>query len=191
MSPVVEVTIESIAAAIVLWSIWLAAAENIWYYPTGIVSLVMYTWIYANAHLYAETGLQLVCIGLMIYGWYEWLHGGKDRHELPIAWTPRRAWTWIVISGVALSAVVTWVQHRYTNNPAPLVDSSIAAWSIVAQLMTARKWIESWLFWIVINIVSIALYLNRHLYPTTVLYIGLLLLAIKGWIDWRKSLASA
>jgi nicotinamide mononucleotide transporter len=191
VSPQVAIAIETVAAIITLWSIWLAAKEDIWYYPTGIISLLMYTWVYFRAHLYAETGLQLICLALMIYGWYEWLHGGAHREELPVSPTPKLAWIWIVISGLALSALITFTQHRYTNNPAPLVDSSIAAWSIVAQLMTARKWIECWIFWMVINVVSIALYLNRHLYPTAALYVALLILAVKGWIDWRKSFASA
>ena len=67
---------ELIAVVITVTSIWLATRENIWYYPTGLVALVMYTWVYFSAKLYAESVLQVVCFGLMVYGWYEWLHGG-------------------------------------------------------------------------------------------------------------------
>jgi len=89
-----------------------------------------------------------------------------------------------------------WVQLTFTDNPNPYVDSSLFAWSLVAQWMTARKWLENWLLWIVINTVSVPLYIVRwrhgaHLGLTAILYVGLWLLAIKGYRDWRRSLVSA
>ena len=182
---------EWVAAIITLVSIWLATVENILYWPTGLVSLVMYTWIYFTFHLYGEALLQVICFGLMLYGWYEWLHGGKDRQELPVSRTPRRAWPALIATGILGSAVVGVLMHRYTNNPAPWRDASILVFSLVAQLMTARKWLANWAFWIVINIVSIVLYLERKMYPTAALYVALLGLAIYGYWKWKKSLASA
>jgi nicotinamide mononucleotide transporter len=183
--------IEIFAAAITAVSIWLAARQNVWYYPTGIVSVILYGWIYVGARLYAEAGLQAVWFLLMIYGWYEWLHGGEKATELRVSRTPRRAWAGILFAAVVMSAFIAMIQHRFTDNPAPLVDSSIAAFSIVAQFMTARKWIENWLFWIVINVFAVVLYIDRALYPTAVLYAVLLILGIKGYFEWRRSLASA
>jgi nicotinamide mononucleotide transporter len=183
--------IEIVAAAVTVVSIWLAARQNVWYYPTGIVSVVLYGWIFAAARLYAEAGLQAVWLALMIYGWYEWLYGGEHHGVLRVTRTPRSMWFGIVFAGVMMSLLVTLLQMRYTTNPAPLVDSSIAAFSIVAQAMTAKKWIESWLFWIVINVVAVALYVSRGLYPTALLYAILFILGIKGYFDWRRSLASA
>lgn len=179
------------AAAVTLVSIWLATKEHVAYYPTGIVSVVLYTWMYFTARLYAESGLQLVWLALMIYGWYEWLHGGAGHGELPVSRTPPRMRIVAVVAGAVLTAAIAAVQHRYTNNPAPLVDSSIAAWSIVAQWMTARKWLGNWPLWTAINVAAVALYLNRALYVTAALYVGLFALGIKGWVDWRRSLASA
>jgi nicotinamide mononucleotide transporter len=184
-------SIEWTAAIITAYSIWLATKENVWYWPTGIVSLVLYTWTFYKAHLYGEAGLQIVCLGLMIYGWYEWLRGGENRTELPVSKTPRRAWIGIFGSGLLITASLTLVMRHYTDNPAPLVDASVTSFSIVAQIMTARKWLENWIFWIVINVVSIFLYVNRKLYPTAVLYVVLLVLAIAGYRQWKRSLASA
>lgn len=182
---------EIVAAAITIVSIWLATKENIWYYPTGLVALAMYTWLYFAAKLYAESLLQVICFGLMVYGWYEWLHGGKNRTELPVTRTPPWAWAAGITAGLLVSAITIAVQLRYTDNPAPYVDSSLLAWSLVAQWMTARKWIENWILWILINTVSVPLYVARDLKVTALLYAGLWLLAFLGYREWRRSLVAS
>ena len=179
---------ELTAAVITAVSIWLATRENIWYYPTGVVALVMYTWLFFQAKLYAESLLQVVCLVLMIYGWYEWLHGGVHKTELPVTRTPRWAWLSGVASGVIGSAGVIALQLRYTDNPNPYVDSSLLVWSLVAQWMTARKWIENWILWVIINTISVPLYVVRSLWITAVLYTALWVLAILGYRQWRKTL---
>ena len=183
--------IEIVAAVITAFSIWLATKENIWYWPTGIVSLVLYTWTFYQAKLYGETILQIICLGLMIYGWYEWLHGGEQREELPVSWTPKRAWAPLLVTGVAGTVGVALLMRRFTDNPAPWVDAGILVFSLVAQLMTARKWIENWILWVIINVISVYLYIDRKLYPTAVLYVVLLILAVVGYRKWKRSLASA
>ena len=179
---------ELTAAVITAVSIWLATRENIWYYPTGVVALVMYTWLFFQARLYAESVLQVVCLVLMIYGWYEWLHGGTHKTELPVTRTPRWAWLWGIASGLAGSAIVIAVQLRYTDNPNPYVDSSLLVWSLVAQWMTARKWIENWILWVLINTITVPLYVTRELWITAVLYTALWVLAILGYRQWRRTL---
>jgi nicotinamide mononucleotide transporter len=126
----------------------------------------------------------------MIYGWRQWLHGGKGKTELPVTRTTKWGWVVVLSLGIVLSAVIVWIQWRFTNNPAPLIDSSIAAWSIVAQWMTARKWIENWLFWVAINTLAVPLYITRGLWPTAALYAILWILGILGYLRWRKSLVS-
>jgi nicotinamide mononucleotide transporter len=182
---------EVVAMLITVWSIWLATKENIWYYPTGLVALLMYTWIYYEARLYAEALLQIVCFALMVYGWYEWLHGGANRKELAVSRTPRWAWASGVLAALLGSAITIWIQRTYTDNPNPYVDSSLLAWSLVAQWMIARKWIESWVLWLVINTISIPLYVVRGLWPTVILYIALWILAILGYREWRRTLVPA
>lgn len=172
-------------------SIVLATREHVAYYPTGVVSVVLYAWVYWQAKLYAEACLQGVWLALMIYGWFQWLHGGADRSVLPVTRTPRWGWLTIVAAGIVSWAAIVAIQRRWTDNPAPLVDSGIAAWSIVAQWMTARKWLENWLFWIAINVVAVGLYIDRRLHPTAVVYAVLFFLGIEGYRKWRRSLASA
>jgi nicotinamide mononucleotide transporter len=156
-----------------------------------VVALAMYTWTFFQAKLYAETLLQIICLILMLYGWYEWLHGGDERTELPVTRTPRWAWQAGIPAGIIGSLLTIWIQLTWTDNPAPYVDSSLFAWSLVAQWMTARKWLENWIFWIVINTISVPLYISRGLWVTAALYIGLWILAIVGDRQWRRSLVSA
>lgn len=182
---------EVVAMLITVVSIWLATKENIWYYPTGLVALLMYTWIYYEAKLYAEALLQIVCFALMVYGWYEWLHGGANKKVLAVTNTPRWAWMSGIVAGLLLSALTIAIQLRLTDNPNPYVDSSLLAWSLVAQWMTARKWIENWILWVLINTVSIPLYVVRGLWPTVILYIALWILAIMGYREWRRTLVPA
>lgn len=183
--------IEIAGFVITVVSIALATRENVWYYPTGIASVLLYTWIYFEARLYAEAVLQLVWLVLMIYGWYEWLHGGANRTELPVTKTPRQWWLGIAVIGLVASALVFWIQKRFTDNPSPLVDSSIFAWSVVAQWMTARKLIENWFLWIAINVVAVPLYIHRGIRLTALLYAILLVLGFEGYRKWRRTLVSA
>jgi nicotinamide mononucleotide transporter len=182
---------EVVAMVITVASIYLATRENIWYYPTGLVALLMYTWIYYQAKLYAEAFLQIICFALMVYGWFEWLHGGTNRKVLSVTNTPRWAWIAGVIAGLAGWGLTVWIQLTFTDNPNPYVDSSLLAWSLVAQWMTARKWIENWILWVLINTVSIPLYIVRGLWPTVFLYVALWILAIVGYREWRRTLVPA
>lgn len=182
---------ELVAVVITIVSIWLGTRENIWYYPTGLVALAMYTWLYYAAKLYAESLLQVVCFGLMLYGWYEWLYGGARHTELRVTRTPRWGWTAGIIAGVLLMAATIWIQLTFTDNPNPYVDSSLFAWSLVAQWMIARKWLENWILWVLINTASVPLYIVRDLKLTAILYVGLWILAIVGYRDWKRSLHDA
>ena len=181
--------IELAGSIITIVSIALATRENVWYYPTGIASVLLYAWIYFDARLYAEACLQMVWLALLVYGWWNWLYGGANKTELPVTRTPRAGWGTVVAAGVALTIAIYGIQRSVTDNPNPLTDSSIAAWSIVAQWMTAKKWIENWGLWLAVNAVAVPLYVVRGLRPTAVLYAVLFVLAIEGWRKWRKKLS--
>ncbi len=101
------------------------------------------------------------------------------------------AWLAGIAFGLAASAIVIAIQLKYTDNPAPYVDSSLLVWSLVAQWMTARKWIENWILWVLINTVSVPLYISRDLGYTAALYVGLWILAIFGYFQWRRTLVVA
>jgi nicotinamide mononucleotide transporter len=182
--------LEIFAAVITGWCIWLATRQSVLYWPVGLVSVALYSWIFYGAKLYADAGLQVVYLILTLYGWYQWKRGGSGGTELKVRRTPGRAWLPLLIAGVVASLVLGEAMRRFTDNPAPWIDASTASFSIVAQVMTAKKWLENWILWIVVDIVYVFLYIQRDLKPTAVLYAVFLVLAVKGFVDWRRSVSA-
>lgn len=185
-------SLEIFAAVITVISIVLTAVENIWCWPTGVVSVVLYAWIFWQARFYANAGLQIIVfLPLIIYGWYEWLHGGRNDTELKVSRTPLWGWVVTVLAGAVATGAAAWWMKVHTDAAMPLADAGTTAFSIVAEAMTARKWIENWLLWIVVDSVSTWMFVVQKLYPSAVLYGIFVPLAVYGWIEWRKSLVSA
>jgi nicotinamide mononucleotide transporter len=178
------------AALITAWSVWLTARENVWCWPTGIVSVVLYAWIFWQAKLYANAVLQVVYLVLIIYGWYEWLYGGARGGELVVARTPLRGWIVTMSVGAAVTAAAATLMTRYTDASMPLSDAATTAFSIVAEAMTARKWIENWLIWIAVDAWTTWMLVVQKLYASAALYAVFVPLAVYGWMKWRRSLAS-
>lgn len=151
----------------------------------------MYIAIFWQAKLYANGVLQVVYLGMIVYGWFEWRRGGAERSELRVTRTPASGWLASLAGGVALTLAIVGVMTRWTSAAMPWPDASTTAFSIVAEWMTARKWIENWLVWIVVDAVTTWMLVVQHLYASAALYAAFIVLAIFGWIEWRKSLASA
>lgn len=180
--------LEFFAAIITLVSVWLTVRENIWSWPTGIVSVILYAWVFWQARFYANAWLQVLYLVLCVFGWYQWLHGGKQHDALRVARTPPWGWVATIILGVAASALLGWTMKRYTNNAMPYSDAATTAFSVAAEAMTTRKWIENWMVWIAVDGVTTWMLFVQHLYASTVLYASFLVLAVMGWIEWKKSL---
>lgn len=185
MSPV-----EIVASIVTVINVWLVTRENIWCWPTGIVSVVLYAIVYFQAKLYASAGLQVVFFVLTLYGWYEWLHGGERKSELHIRRTPRHWWPMLLGIGIVATIAIGRLLTA-AGGTLPYADAAIAGFSIVAQWMMARKLLEHWTVWICVNVVAVTVYGLTKLYPTAVLYAILFVLAWKGLLDWRRSLRAA
>ncbi|MDE3055012.1 MAG: nicotinamide mononucleotide transporter, partial [Gemmatimonadota bacterium] len=91
-------TVEWVAALAGAISVYLSARENIWSWPTAIVNVGLYIFIFRESHLYSDMGLQVVYLALSIYGWYEWLHGGAHRSRLEVSKASPRVWTVSVVA---------------------------------------------------------------------------------------------
>ena len=175
------------AAIITAVSVYLQARENIWNWPTAIISVLMYTVVYVQSGLYSDAGLQVYFLVTSIYGWYHWLRGGVGRTELHVSRASRTVWIWCLVLGVSFWFVDASITSRIQGVSFPYVDAATTTVSLIAQWMVTRKLLESWILWIVVNVIYVPMLISKSLYPTAVLYFALLLLAVKGFVDWRRS----
>jgi nicotinamide mononucleotide transporter len=169
-------------------AVWLTVRENVWCWPTGLVNVGLYVLVFAEAKLYADMGLQVVYVGLCLYGWYAWLHGGKDHGALHVTRAPAKTLALLAAAAVAFALALGTLLGRLTDAALPYWDSSTASFSLAAQWLQTRKWIENWAVWIAVDAVYVGMYVVKGLYPTAGLYAVFLALAVAGHLAWRKSL---
>lgn len=179
--------IEWVAAVAGVVSVYLSARQNIWSWPTGILNVGLYTFVFYSTGLYAETGLQVVYLVLSVYGWYQWLHGGVDHGVLRVSRaTPR---IWLVAGSTALLFWIALASYtsRLPGVSLAYLDSALTTLSLVAQWMMTRKYVENWILWIVADCVYIPMFIYKELYPTAAQYAVFLVLAAMGFVQWRRS----
>ena len=146
---------------------------------------------YAHARIYGGAALQLVYVMVSIYGWYEWLHGGADHGRLTVSRTPPGWVAGLGVAGVLGSVGFGFLLKGQTNDALPFADAAVTAWSLVAQWMATRKWLENWLLWIVLDVANVAICVSQRLYPMSALYAVFLVLAVLGFREWRRSMRQA
>lgn len=168
--------------------VWLAIREIPWCWPIGIANAVLFLIVYANARIYGAAGLQAVYVVVSIYGWYEWLHGGAGDGRLGVSRTPARWAAGLAVFGVAASLALGLVLKHRTEDALPFPDAAVTAFSLVAQWMATRKWLENWLVWIFLNVANVAICVSQRLYPMSALYAVFLVLAALGYREWRASM---
>jgi len=187
-------------AAGVLFSILylvLAIRESLWCWPAALLASLLSVVVLFEARLYSEAGLNVFYAAMAVYGWYQWRYGGRraGRVALPISTWSVRAHLLALGGSVAASVVVGFLLHRYTAAAYPYVDSLVTVASIVTTYMVARKILENWLYWLVIDSVSLYLYVARELYLYAGSFALYLMLIVIGWYrwhgDWRAQSAPA
>ena len=163
--------------------------ENYLMWPLGLISSALYLVIFFKSKFYADMSLQIYYVAISLYGWYFWTKGGKTdkKEDVPITKLNFRQSMMYLIISIILFLIYAEILVEYTDSPLPYWDSFTTALSIVATFMLTRKIIEQWLVWIVVDAVSLGLYIYKGLYPTSVLFAVYTLLAIFGYIQWKKS----
>lgn len=182
--------IELSATILGLLCVWLTVKQNIWCWPSGIAMVVLYIFIFYHARLYSDMGLQVIYVFLQIYGWYNWLHGGKERGKLSVS---RISFPHLVLwffAALISTFLLGTLMSRCTNAALPFWDALTTVLSLIAQWFMAIKILESWLVWLIVDIVSICIYGVKGLYFTMALYGVFLFLASKGFFTWKRSIQS-
>lgn len=180
----VLLTLEIVATVFGLLCVWLAVRQNIWTWPTGLVQVAVFIVIFHQVKLYSDLILHVFYVGMQIYGWWFWLHGGADHREAAIKVqrpVVRIGWLAAAVAGTALwgYGMATW-----TDAAVPYGDAFTTVASVCAQWMLARKHLEAWFYWIAVDVVAIGIYWQKGLLVTTGLYTVFLVLAIWGLNRW-------
>lgn len=167
------------------WCVWLVVKEHIWNWPIGLANCAFTFIVYFQTRFYADAALQIVYMVLAVLGWYWWLHGGERRSRLKI-----------VNLNLDLALVLTYVCGVSTilihdalivvKGTAPFLDALTTAMSLVAQFMLTKKIIENWLVWIAADAIYVPLLWSRDLHLMSGLYFVFLVMAIAGYVEWRR-----
>jgi nicotinamide mononucleotide transporter len=169
-------------------SVLLTVRQNPWCWPLGILNVLLFAVLFWRERLYADASLQVVYVVLCTYGWWAWVRGGPGHRALLVSRTPRRAALVLLGLGATLAVLLGATLKRATDADLPLWDAGTTAFSLVAQWMQARKWLENWAVWIAVDVVYVGMYMVKGLWPTAGLYAVFIALAVLGFRTWASSL---
>jgi len=167
--------------------VWLVVREHLWNWPVGLANNVFFFVLFLRGRLYADMSLQIIYLGLGIYGWLNWIFGGKNHSALKVSRTTRAEWI-ALAAAIPICTVVMREVLIKVNDAAPLWDALTTVLSLAAQYLLCRKRFENWLFWIAADVIYIPLYLARKLPLTAVLYAVFLAMCLIGVREWSRSL---
>ncbi|MCD6113163.1 MAG: nicotinamide mononucleotide transporter [Bacteroidales bacterium] len=183
--------IEIVAVIFGLLSVWYCKKENILVYPTGIVSVLIYVYICYYAKLYADMGINFYYFVMSVIGWYMWTRKTPDNEETntrPVSRCTKLEYI-ICIVGLILSFIVLrFILVNYTDSNVPVWDSITTSLFFLAMWLQAKKKIETWILWILGDVVSVPLYFYKHLVFTSFQFFVFLIIAVLGYIEWQKSI---
>lgn len=180
--------IEIVAALMGVISVWLTVRQHIWCWPTGLVMVGLYIWIFFDAKLYSDAALQVVYVVLCSYGWYHWARGGERDSTLPVTRLKSAVLAAWLLVGLGLAGLLGFLMSTQTDASMPYPDAVTTVMSLVAQFLMTRKKLESWVFWISVDVIAIGIYLVKGLYITSGLYALFLVLAVLGFLAWKMDL---
>jgi nicotinamide mononucleotide transporter len=189
--------VELIGTILYLWSVWLIAKRRVLTWPVGIVSVLLYMVLFYQIRLYSDTAEQVYYLGASIYGWWAWNKSPKEQGQVTdISYSqPRLIFLWIlatvfvsVVVGVFMSQIHILFPSVFPEAASfPFLDALTTIMSFTAMWLMARKKIESWIYWIIVDLIGIGLYFVKDVKFISLLYILLLFIAINGLRSWKQT----
>jgi len=165
----------------------LAVKENILCWGAAIISVLIFLFIFWEVKLYMQSGLQVYYLGMAVFGWYQWRFAKAGSDSLQVSmWSVQQhlvALTFIVL----LTLISEYFLNSGTDARLPFLDSFTTWASVVTTYMVTRKVLENWIYWLVIDSLSIYLYIDRELYFTALLFVAYIVIVFFGWFSWLKS----
>jgi len=194
VSWVIENWVELLAACISVTYVILTIREIIWLWLFGILSAVLYAWVYGKSGFYAGMSLQGYYAFISVYGWWHWSASGKIKNEeaenkekLPVTRASLSMLIALIAAWMLLWFLIGYTLDHFTDSKIPYWDAFTTSGGVVATWMLARKLLEQWLFWIVIDAISIGLYLSQGLYATCILFVIYSIMAVFGYLRWKRA----
>jgi nicotinamide mononucleotide transporter len=188
--------LECISVVSGIVAVFLAAKEKLSTWPIGLINIVSAFFIYYHVQLYSDMFLQFYFFGISIYGWYYWSRE-KEEH-IPLKWLNQKQrilWIFIILMSTLLFGLFTSKLHEYWpaifTKPAayPYSDSLVAIMSIIANTLLARRIIENWILWILVDILCVYLYIQKEILFISFeffIFLGIAVFGLKEWIKLRR-----
>lgn len=172
-----------------VFGVWCSIKERVLAWPLFIVCYSCYIYISYQYGLRAFTLMNLVFVGISIYGWRKWSRNEQAPGiELPVSRMPRRFWPRLIALLAVLTVGVGWILSGGDESRVPYLDAFSMLCGFTAQWMLSRKHIETWLFWLITDIIYLVLLFQQGDWPSVLLFVVFIVLAVKGWWEWRKQL---
>lgn len=179
--------LEGFAVFFGIASVYYSIKENIWVYPTGIISTLIYVWICFHYKLYADMGINAYYFSMSIYGWYVWTHPKEGVTVLPVTWLKPSGWVFSIVLFLFSYGALYLILSQFTDSDVPFWDSFTTASAFVGMWLMAKKKVENWIFWIITDLVSVPLYFYKGLILTSFQFMFFTVLATMGLLAWIKS----
>lgn len=176
--------VEITAAILGIIYLFLSIRQNIWLWVFGLLTSALYIYVFLVTKFYADMSLQVYYVVISIYGWVHWKKGSKNTPELPVTASGKVLMRALIIAWAFLWIAMWTFLHYVTDSEVPIGDGFTTAGSVVATWMLARKIKEHWIFWVIIDFVSLVLYINKGLYPTSILFFIYTTMAVIGYREW-------
>lgn len=182
--------IEALAFISGLINIYLLTRCSLWNWLFGIITVSLYAIIFFNTHLYADMSLQGVFLIFQFYGLYHWYYGNRDKKK-PIGIKIMMSYSTglsLFLAAIVLFTSISFILKHHTDSTTIYADAMITTLSLIAQWMMSKKYLYHWVLWIVIDLISIGLYISKTLYLTALLYSIFMALCIRGYYQWKETL---
>jgi nicotinamide mononucleotide transporter len=183
--------LEYIAVSAGIASVWFSRKENIWVYPIGLISTIIYVYLSFKYHLIGEASVNIYYSILSIYGWVLWAKKDQqNQHILHISFSTKKEWLQQLSFAAILYALILlaliFLKKYFYSGVIPWGDAFASATAYTGMWLMAKKKVESWYWWIATNISSIPLYFVKGLAFTSVFYFVLLVMAFWGLAEWKR-----
>jgi nicotinamide mononucleotide transporter len=183
-------SLEIVAFIVSVLGVWLTTARSLWNYPFSLLSVALYGVIFYQVKLYADMGLQGIFAGTLLYGLWQWLRGRSASGEVLVTRVRTAEVLASIVAAIGAAVALGFLLYSHTDASLPWVDSALLAGSLVGSVWAARRNLESWWVWIIVDVLYVGVYAAKHLYLTALLYAAFVVLAILGLRRWQVAFAA-